>query len=74
MSHDRPHRCHACGWRGWGVETSDPISPEEAESSPQPEPDLDVLDEAVTRSANGDTEPLPVPDKRAKASRTKKKG
>jgi len=22
FTHQRPHRCHECGWRGWGIETT----------------------------------------------------
>ena len=25
LTSERLHRCHACGWRGWGAETAAPL-------------------------------------------------
>jgi hypothetical protein len=52
----RPHRCHACGWRGWGVETQEPATPE-LPTAIRPAPDLDVIDTIV--SGGGRIEPAP---------------
>ena len=43
----RLHRCHACGWRGWGMETSKhvPLDAPRREVAPL---DLSALDAADT--------------------------
>jgi hypothetical protein len=43
VSSKRPHRCHDCGWRGWGAETEGPAEPE-LPSPVRPAPDFKVID------------------------------
>jgi hypothetical protein len=45
----RPHRCQACGWRGWGHEISSAARPGTAakESPARMAPDLDAIDVAI---------------------------
>jgi hypothetical protein len=31
MTSKRPHRCHDCGWHGWGEETGPKFTPEQIE-------------------------------------------
>ena len=49
----RPHRCHACGWRGWGVETHDEPSLLDAPGPTRPPLDLTVVDAFVVRGGEG---------------------
>jgi len=50
---DRPHRCDACGWRGWGPETSKPGKAYEPAGRRRPVPDIDAIDRAITVASNG---------------------
>jgi hypothetical protein len=47
----RPHRCHACGWRGWRTETARRYSNGQAE--PAEAPDLSDIDSALPSRAAG---------------------
>jgi hypothetical protein len=47
FSAKRPHRCHACQWRGWGVETQHPVAPETPARSAKPGPNLEAIDGSV---------------------------
>lgn len=49
FSRNRPYRCEACGWRGWGPETDPQYSRSSAQVPDTPPPDFDALDEAVAR-------------------------
>jgi hypothetical protein len=52
FTHDRPHRCHVCGWRGWGPETS-PVNqdpPPRGHGKPREAPDLAAIDVTVAES------------------------
>jgi hypothetical protein len=48
LTHDRIHRCHGCGWRGWGPVTSEPVRPKDQPDHVRPAPNLDAIDVAVT--------------------------
>ncbi len=47
VSSKRPHRCHACGWRGWGVATQEPAEPEDI-LRVRAAPDLHVIDTVIS--------------------------
>ncbi|HEY3380642.1 MAG TPA: hypothetical protein VGK32_02680 [Vicinamibacterales bacterium] len=47
---DRVHRCHACGWRGWGTVTSESTQPKDDLGKRRPAPDLVAIDEAVDKA------------------------
>ena len=49
----RPHRCHACGWRAWGLETEHPSEPE-VPIAIKSGPDLKVIDAVVLCAAEPD--------------------
>ncbi len=51
VSSKRPHRCHACGWRGWGVETQEAAEPEEI-LRVRGAPDFHVIDTVVSGGAS----------------------
>lgn len=57
----RLHRCHDCGWRGWGEETvsfRESFDLPEGDTQEAGEVDLDALDLPVRRrAANQDEEP-----------------
>lgn len=47
FTHKRPHRCHACGWRGWGAES---VRGHGSEASGRParrSPDFRAIDVAI---------------------------
>jgi hypothetical protein len=46
FSMKRLHRCEACRWRGWGLETQKPASAEDYRDSDGPAPDLESIDRA----------------------------
>ncbi len=52
----RPHRCHACGWRGWGVESHDEPSLIDAPGPTRAALDLSVIDAFAARHAGGERE------------------
>jgi hypothetical protein len=52
FTHRRLHRCHACGWRGWGTVTVSPARAESAAARTRPAPDLEAIDVAVERSGD----------------------
>ena len=41
----RLHRCQACGWRGWGLVTSDEIDEHDGADQVRPAPDLKAIDQ-----------------------------
>jgi hypothetical protein len=43
----RLHRCQACGWRGWGLETARPADPGDTREPDGPAPDLGAIDQAL---------------------------
>ncbi len=45
----RPFRCHACGWRGWAVDTEPDFSGDPAREAEPPAPDLGAIDTALER-------------------------
>ena len=47
FSMKRLHRCQACGWRGWGLETLKPAEPGDIRESGSPAPDLQAIDRAL---------------------------
>jgi hypothetical protein len=50
FTHDRVHRCHGCGWRGWGPVTSEPMRPKDQPDHVRPAPNLEAIDVAVTEA------------------------
>lgn len=50
FSQKRLFRCHACGWRGWGVETDRSFTAQEARRAEAPPPDVDAIDRALRES------------------------
>ena len=48
FTHDRIHRCHGCGWRGWGAVTSEPVRPKDQPDQVRPAPNLEAIDVAVS--------------------------
>jgi len=55
FTHDRMHRCHGCGWRGWGPLMSEPVRPKDGADKVRPAPSLEAIDLAValTEERNG---------------------
>ncbi len=48
FTNDRIHRCHACGWRGWGTVTASEVQAKDnPDNRRQAPPDLDAIDRAV---------------------------
>jgi hypothetical protein len=43
----RPFRCHACNWRGWGIETEQVVSSENLRQGDAPAPNLHAIDVAL---------------------------
>jgi hypothetical protein len=48
----RIHRCHGCGWRGWGPTTSEPARPEDHQDLVHPTPHLEAIDVTVAEAPN----------------------
>ncbi len=75
FSHERPHRCHACGWRGWGRPTAHRHAAVATSDGWQAvEMDLAQLDgETAARSgrrqAGSASEPAARPSKRGRSHR-----
>jgi hypothetical protein len=46
----RPFRCHACNWRGWGIETERSFSLEDVRQADAPQPDLNAINSALEES------------------------
>jgi hypothetical protein len=53
----RLHRCHACGWRGWGTETLAPADLGDVREPNAPPPDLHAIDRGLASAP-------PEPDKK----------
>ena len=49
LTGQRPHRCEACGWRGWGTKTSGGVAEVFNSTHVRPAPDLQALDEDPRR-------------------------
>lgn len=49
FTHKRMHRCHACGWRGWGIESDYAHDGEAPARANGAAPDLGAIDEAIGR-------------------------
>lgn len=47
FSMKRLHRCHACGWRGWAIETVKPADQRDVRVSDAPPPDLHAIEKAL---------------------------
>jgi hypothetical protein len=47
FSKKRLHRCQACGWRGWGLETLTPADPGDVLEPGSAAPDLQAVDRAL---------------------------
>jgi hypothetical protein len=58
FTRDRLHRCHGCGWRGWGPVTSESSQPKEQAAASRPPanvPAIDILPaDAQVRQARKD--------------------
>jgi hypothetical protein len=52
FTHDRIHRCHGCGWRGWGPVTSEPVRAKDGADHVRPAPNLEAIDIAVSEGRN----------------------
>jgi hypothetical protein len=53
LTADRPHRCHDCGWRGWGP-GRDPHHPDASAAilAPRP-PDFGAIDAELEAASRG---------------------
>ncbi len=47
FTHKRPHRCHACGWRGWALERQPGDQGGRSERAARPSPDFGAIDVAI---------------------------
>ncbi len=54
FTHRRLHRCHACGWRGWGTVSSASARADGTAGKTRPAPNLEAIDIAVARAQNHD--------------------
>jgi hypothetical protein len=62
FTHDRIHRCHGCGWRGWGPVTSEPVRPKDQPDQVRPAPNLVAIDVAVSEAQVKQAEPAKKAD------------
>jgi hypothetical protein len=63
LSGEQPHRCHACGWRGWGADTGPKFNVERRQiseravaSEPEHRLDLRALDLPVEADTDDSVE------------------
>ena len=52
FTHDRIHRCHGCGWRGWGPVTSEPVRAKDQPDQVRRAPNLEAIDVAVSEAGD----------------------
>ena len=50
FSQKKLFRCHACGWRGWGIETERPPSAQETRGAEVAPPDVHAIDLALQKA------------------------
>ncbi|HOC19354.1 MAG TPA: hypothetical protein PKK95_13865 [Vicinamibacterales bacterium] len=53
FTNKRPHRCHACGWRGWGLESDNHREKGRSAGIDCGLPDLTAIDEAIGFERDG---------------------
>lgn len=56
FTQERLHRCHGCGWRGWGPVTSEAAGPEGGTDAARPAQILEAIDIGASKTKSRDAE------------------